>query len=149
MNRLCFTLLLGVSFGLSSARACECLWLAIRENYRRADLVLRVHIVSIQDTLHYDLYSNPVRPPFTAGTRVVARVRRVYKGKMQDKVFSIKGMGNMCDYQFRRGEDYVVFLYKQDLDPQGQYVTSNCQRHFSLHNIEARQEFAHARQAAK
>lgn len=92
MNYLLTTALL-LGFGLSSARACDCAWLSMRENYRKADVVLQVHVDSIQDTAQVDLYSNPVRPPFAAGTQVTARVQRVYKGVLRTSKLRIRGMG--------------------------------------------------------
>jgi hypothetical protein len=62
---------------------------------------------------------------------------------------TIKGLSGMCDFHFMRGGDYVVFLYKQDVEASSQYVTSTCQRHFSLRNLAARREFACARQVEK
>ncbi|MGI4762204.1 MAG: hypothetical protein ACRYF0_15960 [Janthinobacterium lividum] len=55
----------------------------------------------------------------------------------------------MCGYQFLRGGDYVVFLYQQAADPQGQYVTSTRQPHVNLRNAAARREFAPARHAER
>jgi len=144
-NYLLATLLLG-SF---PARACDCLGQSTAQNYHRADFVLRVHIEAIQDTVQYDLYSNPVRPPFAAGAGVRARVRRAYKGGWRAKELIIKATGSMCDCRFARGGDYVVFLYKSDADPAGVYSTSTCQRHFNLRDAATRREFAHVRQAEK
>lgn len=119
------------------------------QNYRRADFVLRVHIEVIQDTVQYDLYSNPGRPPFAASAYVQARVQRVYKGAWRDKELIISGTGGVCDCRFARGGEYVVFLYKADADSLGVYRTSSCQRHFNLRDTLARREFARARQAEK
>jgi len=146
-----FVLVTALLLGLGSlpARACDCLEQSTAQNYRRADFVLRVHVEAIQDTVQYDLYSNPVRPPFDAGTYVKARVQRVYKGSWRDKKLIISGTGSMCDYRFVRGGDYVVFLYKADADLSVAYRTSSCQRHFNLRDTLARREFARARQAEK
>ena len=144
-NYLLATLLLGSL----PAQACDCLGQSTAQNYRRADFVLWVHIEAIEDTVQYDLYSNPVRPPFAAGAGVRARVRRIYKGGWRAKELSINATGSMCDCRFARGGDYVVFLYKADAGPAGAYRTSACQRHFDRRDAPARREFAWARRVEK
>ena len=112
-NFVLVTALLGL--GSFPARACDCLRQSTMQNYRRADFVLRVHIEVIQDTVQYDLYSNPGRPPFAAGAYVQARVQRVYKGACRDKELIISGAGDMCDYRFARGGDTWSSYTRQTL----------------------------------
>ncbi|MEJ7663564.1 MAG: hypothetical protein WKG07_30500 [Hymenobacter sp.] len=63
-----------------AAHACDCLHLFMRQQYQKADFLLRVHVLSLQDAVQYDLYSQPIRPPFQYGTHATVRIQRVYKG---------------------------------------------------------------------
>lgn len=132
-----------------AASACSCLYLSMRQNYQKADFVLRVHVQSLQDTVHYDLCSQPLRPPFQYGTHATVQIQRVYKGRLPKGKLVLTGMESMCDYYFKLNGDYVIFIYKQDVNGQGQYVTSTCQRHFNLADAAARQEFYQARRLEK
>jgi len=144
-----YLLALGLAFACTAAMACDCLFMSMRENYRKADFVLRVHVLSLQDTVQYDLYSQPIHPPFQYGAYATVRVQQVFKGKPPRGKLVLTGMGSMCDFRFKQDSDYVVFLYKQDVDAKGHYVTSSCQRHFSLDDAATRQEVEQAWQLEK
>ncbi len=111
------------------AGACDCVVFSMKEAYRLADYVVQVQVTALRDTMHYGLYSQPVRPPFRGGYLPVLSVEKVFKGRLTaGQVITLfdKGVLSMCDFYFQTGASYVVFLESH----QGSYRTSICQKNF-------------------
>lgn len=126
-----YLLLLVLSLSVRVAGACDCVTSSMKEAYRMADYVVQVRVTALRDTVQYDLYSQPVRPPFRSGYLPVLAVEKVFKGKLttgQAIALVDDGSPGMCDFYFQTGATYVVFLnnYK------GGYGTSVCQKNFLL-----------------
>ncbi|WP_159452080.1 hypothetical protein [Hymenobacter roseosalivarius] len=99
----------------------------MEENFKKADYVIKVQVVSLADTLHFDLYSNPVRPPFTYGYSPSLLVNKVLKGQMKEgEMIRIIAANSMCSYYFGLGLSYVVFIYVHDKA----FTTSVCSKNF-------------------
>ncbi|TVT42729.1 hypothetical protein FNT36_01145 [Hymenobacter setariae] len=134
-----YLLVIGLSLGMRVAGACDCLFLTMQQAYRAADYVVRARVIALRDTVHYDLYSNPVRPPFRSGYLPVLRINKLYKGRLSSRqqVYLTAGSGTMCDAYFQQGAEYLLFINKY----KGEYTTSTCQRSFLLTDTVSLKEF--------
>ncbi len=139
-----FVLVIGLSLGVRVAGACDCLFLTMQQAYQAADYVVQARVVALRDTLHYDLYSQRVRPPFKSGYLPILRIKKSFKGclRSQQQVYLTAGSGTMCDAYFQPGAEYIFFINKY----KDEYTTSSCQRSFLLSNAVLMKEF---RQFAK
>lgn len=131
-----YALALLLSLAGRAAGACECLAQTLQQAYQAADCVVQVRVVALRDTLHYDLYSQPVRPPFRAGSQPVLQVRKVVKGHLpgHELTLTLPDAQSMCNFTFRLGATYVVFLHATA----GGYTTSTCQPNFLATEAAAR-----------
>lgn len=127
-----YLLLLVLILSVRAAGACDCLPpSSIKAAYQAADYVVQVRVAALRDTIHYDLYSQPVRPPFRSGYSPVLSVEKVFKGRFsvgQSITLADDGSQGMCNFYFQNGATYVVFLNKY----KGGYSASPCQKHFLL-----------------
>jgi hypothetical protein len=132
-------LVISLSLGVRVAGACDCVFLPMQQAYQAADCVVQARVVALRDTLHYDLYSQPVRPPFRSGYLPVLRIEKSYKGKLRNRqqLHLTAGTGTLCDAYFQLGADYVFFINKYN----GEYTTSTCQRSFLVTDSEPLKEF--------
>lgn len=134
-----YLLLSLLSLSVRVAGACDCVTFSMKEAYRMANYVVQVRVVALYDTVHYDLYSQPVRPPFRSGYLPVLSVEKVFKGHLAaGQVITLFDEGpSTCDFYFQTGATYVVFLESH----QGSYRTSICQKNFLLSDTASRREF--------
>ncbi len=101
-----------------------------------SDYVVRVKVVEITDSIQYDLYSNPLKPPYKHGNRPILKVQKVYKGQLNNEIIKLAATNSMCDYYFEIGKEYVILISEF----KGKLVTSVCMNNFELPNKEALQE---------
>jgi hypothetical protein len=97
---------------------------------------VRVKVVEITDSIQYDLYSNPVKPPYTYGNLPILKVQKIYKGQLANEIIKLAATDSMCDYYFEIGKEYVILINEF----KGELVTSVCMNNFELLNKEALQE---------
>ena len=126
-----YWLSIALSLSVRGVGACDCQVWSMQRAYQSADCVVQARVEALRDTVHYDLYSQPVRPPFRSGYLPVLRLQKVLKGRLtsQQVILTDAGAGGWCDFYFQMGGDYVVFLNK---DGKGGYMASPCQKHFPL-----------------
>lgn len=117
-----YWLTLLLTFSLRLGGACDYTSFTMAQACQRADLIVRARIVALRDSVHYNLYSDPIKPPFTAGNQPVLRITRVLKGQWAQPELTLARVipGDMCSPYFEVGQEYVVFLSRW----QGGYVTS-------------------------
>ena len=141
MKKLCLTL--SAFLLVSAAEACSCNPMGMRENFKSADYVVQVSVLALNDTVQYDLYSNPLYPPFLQGRFPKLRVIKSYKGPIKAHTdIAVAGYGSMCDYFFRQGQTYIVFLNK---DEHMLIRTSSCAQNFLLSDKGKSGEFKRVR----
>ena len=119
-----------------ASNACECAPSSLKQTYVLSDYVVRVKVVEITDSIQYDLYSNPVKPPYKYGKRPILKVEKIYKGELANEIIKLSATDSMCDYYFEIGKEYVVFI----IEFKGELGTSVCMNNFELPNKEALQE---------
>ena len=122
-----------------ASSACSCGYMSMQENFEKSTYVVKATILSLADTVQYDLYSQPIKPPFVYGYKPVIVIDRVYKGtiKKGSEITLVADYG-MCNYFFGVGKTYIIFLYKTE---QNKYETSVCVNNFSLDDREKASEF--------
>lgn len=117
-----YWLTLLLTFSLRLGGACDYTTLTMTQACQRADLIVRARVVALRDSMHYNLYSEPIKPPFTAGNQPVLRIMRVLKGQWAQPELALVRLppGDMCAPSFMVGQEYVLFLSRW----QGGYVAS-------------------------
>ncbi|MGI4864248.1 MAG: hypothetical protein ACRYFZ_10030 [Janthinobacterium lividum] len=126
-----YLLAIGLSLSVRAAGACDCLFLPMQQAYQAADYVVQARVISLRDTVQYDLYSRPVRPPFRSGYLPVLQIVKSFKGHLRShqEVLLTAGSGTLCDAYFQVGGEYVFFVAT---DAKKGYTTSTCQPSFAL-----------------
>lgn len=105
-------------------KACSCASASIQKDFAHAAYVVEAQVMSLADTVHYDLYSNPIHPPFQKGHIPQLQINRGYKGKLKvGESVVVTGDDSMCSYYFTLGQTYLVFLFK---DADNRFRTSTC-----------------------
>lgn len=118
-----------------NANACECSITTFAQNFKSTDYVVKVKVIALKDTVHYNIYSNPIYPPFKTGFNTILKVQKNLKGKLTEKRIKVTGNGSMYDFYFNLNEEYVVFL---DLF-KGRFITSVCKYNFLFKDKKALQ----------
>lgn len=131
-----YWLTLVLSFSLRLGGACDYLSFTMAQACQQADLIVRARVVALRDSVHYNLYSDPIRPPFTAGTQPVLRITRVLKGQWSQPELTLARVvpGDMCAPSFELGREYVIFLSRW----QGSYAASPAYPNFLASDKHAR-----------
>jgi hypothetical protein len=119
-----------------ASNACECAPSRLIQTYKSSKYVVKVKVVEITDSIQYDLFSNPLNPPYKYGNRPVLKVQKVYKGPLINGTIKLAATNSMCDYYFKLGNEYVIFIDQF----QGELVTSVCNNNFELPNNKALRE---------
>jgi hypothetical protein len=116
--------------------ACECAPSSLKQTYALSNYVIKVKVVEITDSIQYDLYSNPVKPPYKYGNRPILKVQKIYKGQLANEIIKLAATDSLCDYYFEVGKEYVILINEF----KGELVTSVCMNNFELPNKKALQE---------
>ena len=121
-----------------SASACECkVWYSMEQNLKDADLVVRVRVLSLNDTAQPGLspQNKPVTlsPPFTSGFAPNLEILKIFKGKLIGKEISLHGTP-YCSEKYTAGQEYVLFIYR---GTKGSYYTRICENNFSASDVES------------
>ncbi len=91
----------------------------VQSALRNADAVFTGRVVSVRNPRPWWRRDpDPQR-------RVTLRVDRAWKGVDSRTVVMIMGLSSSCEFQFRRGESYLVFAYRRQ---NGALGTSICSR---------------------
>jgi hypothetical protein len=119
-----------------ASNACECVPSSLKQTFSLSDYVVKVKVIEITDPIQYDLYSNPVKPPYQYGNQPALKVQKIYKGQFQNEIIKLAATGSMCDYYFELGKEYVILINEF----KGELGTSVCMNNFELPNKEALKE---------
>ncbi len=119
-------LILAFSLLFYSASACECkVGYSMSQNFKDAALVMRVKVLSVNDTLQMGRNSEALRLPFESGFAPNLKVLEVFKGKMSKEIISLSGSEH-CSEQYAVGRELVLFIYHR----KDTYYTRICEKNF-------------------
>lgn len=106
--------------------ACECkVGYGMSQNFKDAALVIKVKVLSVNDTLQMGRKLEALRPPFESGFAPNLKVLKVYKGEMSKEVIPLSG-NEYCSEKYSVGQEYVLFIYKG----KDNYYTRICEKNF-------------------
>lgn len=108
-----------------SANACEC-FNNLKQSIESYDLIVKAKVVGLKDTIQYDIFSNLVYPPYETGSSPKLKVSKVYKGNLASKKIELVSHHTLCDYYFKPGKEYVIFISRIN----GKLETSVCAHNF-------------------
>lgn len=112
-------------FFCSNANACECFG-SLQQSLVTSEIVIKAKVIGLNDTVQYDIFSNPHYPPFKKGSKPKLKVNKVYRGKLTEKEVELTSHGSLCDPYFDFNKEYVIFISTIN----GKLETSVCSHNF-------------------
>lgn len=118
-------LILVLSLTMFAASACECISKSMGKNFKDAAFVMKVKVLSVNDTLQMGRKLEALRPPFKSGYEPNLKVLKVYKGEFSKRTLSLYG-SDYCSEKYTVGMEYVLFIYQG----KDSYYTRICENNF-------------------